>query len=149
MSYPFSGPSQGSNSQLPSHENNSNCDPEPEVGPMQSTEAPFYCPATPCSIIINDNIPIGSPLTHPLSHSPATSTPVHSPKIPPVALEKPIISSPWCKEPLIPAMRLCRNSPNCNQCSLFLKQLLTDQPTKILLKHLELLHMIPFMDATH
>ncbi|MBW0517187.1 hypothetical protein O181_056902 [Austropuccinia psidii MF-1] len=38
------------------------CETEPEVAPMQSTEDPFACPATPHSVIIIDNTPIGSPL---------------------------------------------------------------------------------------
>ncbi|MBW0526116.1 hypothetical protein O181_065831 [Austropuccinia psidii MF-1] len=37
------------------------CEPEPEVAPTQSTEEPFACPSTPCSIIIIDNTPIGYP----------------------------------------------------------------------------------------
>ncbi|MBW0534095.1 hypothetical protein O181_073810 [Austropuccinia psidii MF-1] len=37
------------------------CEPEPEVAPMQSTEDPFACPATPRSVIIIDDTPIGSP----------------------------------------------------------------------------------------
>ncbi|MBW0529139.1 hypothetical protein O181_068854 [Austropuccinia psidii MF-1] len=43
----------------------------PEVALMQSTEDPFACPATPCSVIIIDNTPIGSP-------PPSTPTPVSS-----------------------------------------------------------------------
>ncbi|MBW0511021.1 hypothetical protein O181_050736 [Austropuccinia psidii MF-1] len=37
-------------------------EPEPEVAPTQSTEDPFACPTTPCSIIIIDDIPVRSPL---------------------------------------------------------------------------------------
>ncbi|MBW0524938.1 hypothetical protein O181_064653 [Austropuccinia psidii MF-1] len=37
------------------------CEPEPEVAPTQSMEEPFDFPATPCSIIIIDNTPIGLP----------------------------------------------------------------------------------------
>ncbi|MBW0515908.1 hypothetical protein O181_055623 [Austropuccinia psidii MF-1] len=38
------------------------CEPEVEVAPTQSTEDPFACPTTPPSIILIDNMPIGSPL---------------------------------------------------------------------------------------
>ncbi|MBW0467272.1 hypothetical protein O181_006987 [Austropuccinia psidii MF-1] len=38
---PIPGLNQTSDSQLPSHENNSTLGPEPEVAPMQSTEHPF------------------------------------------------------------------------------------------------------------
>ncbi|MBW0489365.1 hypothetical protein O181_029080 [Austropuccinia psidii MF-1] len=37
------------------------CEPEPEVAPTQSMEEPFAHPATPRSIIIIDNTPVGSP----------------------------------------------------------------------------------------
>ncbi|MBW0570412.1 hypothetical protein O181_110127 [Austropuccinia psidii MF-1] len=37
-------------------------EPEPELTPTQSTEEPFACPATPHSIIIIDDTPVGSPL---------------------------------------------------------------------------------------
>ncbi|MBW0520091.1 hypothetical protein O181_059806 [Austropuccinia psidii MF-1] len=58
---PIPGPIQASDSQLPSHENNLTCKPEPEGAPMQSYEEPFACPATPHSFIIIDNTPIGTP----------------------------------------------------------------------------------------
>ncbi|MBW0518043.1 hypothetical protein O181_057758 [Austropuccinia psidii MF-1] len=35
--------------------------PEPEVAPTQSKEETFACPTTPCSIIIIDDTPVGSP----------------------------------------------------------------------------------------
>ncbi|MBW0520194.1 hypothetical protein O181_059909 [Austropuccinia psidii MF-1] len=38
------------------------CKPEPEVAPKQSTEEPFARPVTPRSIIIIDDMPVGSPL---------------------------------------------------------------------------------------
>ncbi|MBW0548576.1 hypothetical protein O181_088291 [Austropuccinia psidii MF-1] len=37
------------------------CEPVPEVAPTQSTEDPFACPATPHSVIIIENMPVGSP----------------------------------------------------------------------------------------
>ncbi|MBW0547190.1 hypothetical protein O181_086905 [Austropuccinia psidii MF-1] len=75
-------------------------EPGPEVAPMQSTEEPFACPATPCLIIINYDTPVGSlpsssptpPPSHPVPH-PSTPTPVPS----------------QCKAPLIPTMTLARN----------------------------------------
>ncbi|MBW0470429.1 hypothetical protein O181_010144 [Austropuccinia psidii MF-1] len=53
---PIPGPSQPSEP----HEDTSTHEPEPEVALMQSTEEPFAGPATPVSIIIIDNMPIGS-----------------------------------------------------------------------------------------
>ncbi|MBW0470032.1 hypothetical protein O181_009747 [Austropuccinia psidii MF-1] len=84
---PIPGPSQTSDSQLPSHENDLTCGPEPEVALRQSLEEPFgqyfslffifFCyqiiPIPPskifssshhsCSFIINDT-PVGTPLLH-------------------------------------------------------------------------------------
>ncbi|MBW0510894.1 hypothetical protein O181_050609 [Austropuccinia psidii MF-1] len=53
---PIPGPSQPSEP----HENSLTHEPEPEVALMQSMEEPFAHPATPTSIIIIDNTPIGS-----------------------------------------------------------------------------------------
>ncbi|MBW0583398.1 hypothetical protein O181_123113 [Austropuccinia psidii MF-1] len=62
-----------------STEDNTTCDPEPEVAPTQSTEEPFSCPATPCSIIIIDDMPVGSPLLLPrLAHLRILFPPLHS-----------------------------------------------------------------------
>ncbi|MBW0468642.1 hypothetical protein O181_008357 [Austropuccinia psidii MF-1] len=120
---PIPGPSQFSKSQVPSHEDALTFEPEPEVTPTQSTEDSFgklllsffSCfqhsltpPLTisssshyPRSILIIDNMPIGSPLHLPLPHS----------STPPCALPLPLRTQP----PLIPMMRLCRSSPTCNQ----------------------------------
>ncbi|MBW0498012.1 hypothetical protein O181_037727 [Austropuccinia psidii MF-1] len=59
------------------------CEPEPEVAPRQSMEEPFARPATPHSIIIIDDTPIGSPPssfpTPPPSHPvPPSSSPGQS-----------------------------------------------------------------------
>ncbi|MBW0588239.1 hypothetical protein O181_127954 [Austropuccinia psidii MF-1] len=86
---PIPGPSPSS--QPP--EDNMTCEPEPEVAPTQSMEEPFARPATPHSTIIIDNTPVGSPPS-----SSGTPPPFH-----PVP--------PQCKAPLIPTMRLARNSP--------------------------------------
>ncbi|MBW0499735.1 hypothetical protein O181_039450 [Austropuccinia psidii MF-1] len=64
-------------------------EPEPEVALTQSTEEPFACPATPRSIIIIDNTPLGSP-------------------------PSPLLQ-PRCKAPLIPMMMLARNLLTYNQ----------------------------------
>ncbi|MBW0554155.1 hypothetical protein O181_093870 [Austropuccinia psidii MF-1] len=64
---PIPGPSPSS--QPP--EDNTTCEPEPEVAPMQSTEEPFACPATPRSIIIINDTPVGSP-------PPPVQSPSHS-----------------------------------------------------------------------
>ncbi|MBW0539518.1 hypothetical protein O181_079233 [Austropuccinia psidii MF-1] len=60
-------------------------EPEPEVAPTQSMEEPFACAATPRSIIIIADTPVGSP-------TPPPSTP--TPDLPPIAFENPTISSP-------------------------------------------------------
>ncbi|MBW0543862.1 hypothetical protein O181_083577 [Austropuccinia psidii MF-1] len=38
------------------------CEPEPGVAPTQNMEEPFTCPTTPHSVIIIDDMPVGSPL---------------------------------------------------------------------------------------
>ncbi|MBW0498372.1 hypothetical protein O181_038087 [Austropuccinia psidii MF-1] len=64
----FYEPSQHNESPIPGssqpsepHEDTLTCGPEPEVAPMQSMEEPLACLATPDSVIISDNTPIGSP----------------------------------------------------------------------------------------
>ncbi|MBW0461084.1 hypothetical protein O181_000799 [Austropuccinia psidii MF-1] len=71
---PIPGLSQSSES----HEDTSTYEPEPEVAMMQSTKDPFACPTTPCSIIIIDDMHIGS-LT-------PTSSPPIAPKNPTASL---------------------------------------------------------------
>ncbi|MBW0478619.1 hypothetical protein O181_018334 [Austropuccinia psidii MF-1] len=66
-------PSQSSESQVPSHEDALTREPEPEVAPTQSTEEHLACPATPCSVIIIDNTPVGSPIPSP--EIPTSSSP--------------------------------------------------------------------------
>ncbi|MBW0488150.1 hypothetical protein O181_027865 [Austropuccinia psidii MF-1] len=61
---PIPSRSQSSESQVPSHEDTSTCEPEPEVAPTQSPEEPFACPATTHSIIIINNMPISSLHSH-------------------------------------------------------------------------------------
>ncbi|MBW0496222.1 hypothetical protein O181_035937 [Austropuccinia psidii MF-1] len=74
---PIPGTSQASDSQLPSHENNLTCEPEPEVAPTQSLEEPCACPSTPRSFIIINDTPIGTP----------------TPWCPPVASKNPMVPS--------------------------------------------------------
>ncbi|MBW0482954.1 hypothetical protein O181_022669 [Austropuccinia psidii MF-1] len=72
---PIPGPSPSS--QPP--EDDTTREPEPEVAPTQSTEEPFALPETPRSIIIIDNMPVGSPPLLPqLAHLPILF-PVKSP----------------------------------------------------------------------
>ncbi|MBW0499080.1 hypothetical protein O181_038795 [Austropuccinia psidii MF-1] len=80
----IAGLSQSSKSQVPSNEDALTCAPEPEVAPMQSTENPFACAATPCSIIILDNMPVGA----------FNPTLAPSPEIPPISPRNPTASSP-------------------------------------------------------
>ncbi|MBW0499180.1 hypothetical protein O181_038895 [Austropuccinia psidii MF-1] len=91
------------------HEDILTCDPEPEVAPMQSMgnllvspnfSSPVVqpspaCPMSPPSVLIIDDTPVGSPL-HPLLPQ----------FLPPRAQPPP---------PLIPRMRLARNSLTCDQ----------------------------------
>ncbi|MBW0522759.1 hypothetical protein O181_062474 [Austropuccinia psidii MF-1] len=74
---PILGPSKASDSQLPSHESALTIEPEPEVHSMQSTKDPFAPPATPCSIIIIDNMPVKTPppLLFPISPLPPVPSP--------------------------------------------------------------------------
>ncbi|MBW0498443.1 hypothetical protein O181_038158 [Austropuccinia psidii MF-1] len=58
---PIPGPSQFSKSQVPSHEDASTCEPEPEVALTQSMEEPFACPTTPFFVIIINDMPFCSP----------------------------------------------------------------------------------------
>ncbi|MBW0548910.1 hypothetical protein O181_088625 [Austropuccinia psidii MF-1] len=91
---PIPGPSQPSEPR----EDTLTCEPEPEVAPTQSMEEPVAHPATPTSVIIIDDAPVGSlpPLL-----------PRRSQKSPP----------PWRQATLIPTMRLARNLGSCNQTS--------------------------------
>ncbi|MBW0512430.1 hypothetical protein O181_052145 [Austropuccinia psidii MF-1] len=91
---PIPGLSQSSKSQLPSHEDASTHEPEPEVALMQFTEEPFACPTTPHYVIIIDNKPVSSPLQLPLPLVPWRS------QLPP---------------PPIPTMRLGRKLLTFNQ----------------------------------
>ncbi|MBW0476571.1 hypothetical protein O181_016286 [Austropuccinia psidii MF-1] len=58
---PIPGPSEVPASKVPLTENDSTCEPEPEVALMHSMEDPFAFPATPHSFIIIENLPVGPP----------------------------------------------------------------------------------------
>ncbi|MBW0512500.1 hypothetical protein O181_052215 [Austropuccinia psidii MF-1] len=82
------------------------CEPEPEVASTQSMEEPFACPATPRSLIIINDTPIGSPPPISPTPTPPPSTPVPppstptlvpSPDLPPIGAENPTASSPGAK----------------------------------------------------
>ncbi|MBW0501176.1 hypothetical protein O181_040891 [Austropuccinia psidii MF-1] len=99
------------------------CGPEHEVAPTQSMEDSFARPATPRSVIIIDDAPVGS--------------------LPPSAPKNPTASSPHShndayqeftdlRPPLIIPQAIIPKSIN-----------------QILLEHCRLPHMIPFVDATH
>ncbi|MBW0490352.1 hypothetical protein O181_030067 [Austropuccinia psidii MF-1] len=78
---------------------------QPTIGTSgnQWSEELFHAhPTTPHSIIIINDMPVGSP-----PPPPSTPSTVPSPDIP-------TTSSPWCKHPLIPTMRLGRNLTTCD-----------------------------------
>ncbi|MBW0514314.1 hypothetical protein O181_054029 [Austropuccinia psidii MF-1] len=93
---PFVEPSQTDEPPIPGpsppsfepHEDVPTCEPEPEVAPTQPMEEHFSRPTPPHSVIIIDNMPVGSPHV--------------TPRTPP-------------PPPLIPMMRLARNLPTYNQ----------------------------------
>ncbi|MBW0569006.1 hypothetical protein O181_108721 [Austropuccinia psidii MF-1] len=85
---PIPGPSQPSEP----HEYPLTGEPELELDPMQSMEEPFDCPAKTTSVIIIDNMPVGSPLPFLLLWRSLLFTPRTQPP-----------------RPLNPTMRLCRN----------------------------------------
>ncbi|MBW0477639.1 hypothetical protein O181_017354 [Austropuccinia psidii MF-1] len=75
-------------SQLPSHESDLTCEPEPEVAPTQKTEDSVAHPTTPTQSL--------SLTIHKLE------PPVPSPEILPVASKNPILSSPHTKHHSFP-----------------------------------------------
>ncbi|MBW0513789.1 hypothetical protein O181_053504 [Austropuccinia psidii MF-1] len=74
-------------------------EPEPEVAPTQATEDPFAHPTTPRSVIIIDNMPIGSP------------TPPPSPPVTPPFSPTPVPSSPHSHDDA------CQEFTNFDDCS--------------------------------
>ncbi|MBW0560922.1 hypothetical protein O181_100637 [Austropuccinia psidii MF-1] len=108
-------------------------EPEPEEGPTQSMEEPFACPATPCLVIIINDMPVGSP----------TPTPVPSTDRPPIAAENPTASSPPVLSSSHSYHDACQDFTN-PQPTLMIPRAIN----QILLEHQRLLHMISFVDAT-
>ncbi|MBW0566783.1 hypothetical protein O181_106498 [Austropuccinia psidii MF-1] len=90
---PIPGPSPSSEP----HEDILTRESEPEVAPTQSMEEPFACPTPPHSVITIEDMPVGSLLSFLL--------PLVFP-LPPSAPKSP----PRCQAPLIPMMKLSRNS---------------------------------------
>ncbi|MBW0517068.1 hypothetical protein O181_056783 [Austropuccinia psidii MF-1] len=119
---PIPGPSTSSN--LP--EDVPTCEAEPEVAPTQFTEEPFACPTTPCLVIIINDMPIGSPLPLPLR--------LRTPPVP---------SSSHSYDDA------CQEFTNLRPTLIIPQAIVQDAINQILLEHCHLLHMIPFVDATH
>ncbi|MBW0583290.1 hypothetical protein O181_123005, partial [Austropuccinia psidii MF-1] len=90
------------------------------------------CPATPCSIIIIDNTPIGSPpFQRSLSVPPRTPTP-------PRPVQRPSHSN----------NEACQEFTNLRPTLMIPCAIVHELINQILLEHRRLLHMIPFVDAT-
>ncbi|MBW0475096.1 hypothetical protein O181_014811 [Austropuccinia psidii MF-1] len=133
---PFVEPSQPDEPPIPGlsqpsepHEDASKCEPEPEVAPTQSMEEPFAHPTTTPSVIIINDMLIGS------------ST--HSPEIPPISPKDPTAPFPSSHNEAWPEFMDLR-------LTLMIPQAIVHESiNQILLEHCQLLHMISFMDATH
>ncbi|MBW0557234.1 hypothetical protein O181_096949, partial [Austropuccinia psidii MF-1] len=113
-------------------EDNTTCEPEPEVAPTQSTEEPFgkspilFLRSSQISLTFSSTISSlshHSPLHHydqrythwippPPSPSQTRPPPQRSLTVPP---RTPTPPPPWCKAPLIPTMTLARNSLTYDQ----------------------------------
>ncbi|MBW0486497.1 hypothetical protein O181_026212 [Austropuccinia psidii MF-1] len=122
-------PIQSSESRVPSHEDTSACEHEPEVAPMQSTEEPYV--KSPLYFFYSYKISLTPPLTISslshysplchyhlryacrLPHPPPSSPPVPPPSTPTQRSQAP--PPQRHKASLIPTMRLGRNLPNCDQ----------------------------------
>ncbi|MBW0539588.1 hypothetical protein O181_079303, partial [Austropuccinia psidii MF-1] len=94
----------------------------PEVAQTQSTEDPFACPATPRSIIIIDGMPVGSS------------------SVPP---RTPVPSSPHSYDDA------CQEFTNLRPTLMIPRAIVHKAINQILLENGCLLHMIPFVDASH
>ncbi|MBW0490043.1 hypothetical protein O181_029758 [Austropuccinia psidii MF-1] len=125
---PFVEPSQHHEPPIPGpsqpsepHEDTSTCEPEPEVAPTQSMEENFV---TPASAIIIDNMPVASPLL-------------------PSAPKSPNASSPHSHD------KACQEHNDLQPTLMIPQAIIHKSINQILLEHCRLLHMVPFMDATH
>ncbi|MBW0475046.1 hypothetical protein O181_014761 [Austropuccinia psidii MF-1] len=137
-------PIQSSKLQVPSHEDTSTFEHEPEVAQTQSMEEPFgksplyffYSyklsltrPDTPHSIIIIDNSPVTPP--------------------PPSSLEIPTASSPLAQSSPHSHNEAQQEFTNLLPTLIIPQEIVHYSINQILLEHCQFLHMIPFVDATH
>ncbi|MBW0542026.1 hypothetical protein O181_081741 [Austropuccinia psidii MF-1] len=128
---PIPGPSQASEP----HEDPLTCEPEPEVVPTQSTEEPFVYPATPASVTIIDDMPIGCPCSFP--RDPFHFHPEHNRLLPPAPSSPQSYNDAWQE-----FMDL--------QLTLMIPQAIVHKSiNQILLEHHCLLQMIHFVDVTY
>ncbi|MBW0547440.1 hypothetical protein O181_087155 [Austropuccinia psidii MF-1] len=139
---PISGPSPSS--QPP--EDNMTCEPEPEVAPAQTMEEHFAPPATPCSIIIIGDTPVGYPPPPP-SHP--VSPPPLQPWFPPSAPENPNAYSPLVQSPSHSHDDACQDFTDLLFTLMIPRAIIHKLINRILLEHRRLLQMIPFVDANH
>ncbi|MBW0520201.1 hypothetical protein O181_059916 [Austropuccinia psidii MF-1] len=134
-------------------------EPEPEVAPTQSTEEPNDRPATPRSIIIIDDMPVGSPPPPPTSSYPTrppspSVPPLHSnpcslPRDPFQCRQEPQQLLPPVQRPSHSNDEACQEFTNLRPTLMIPRAIVHESINRILLEHCRLLHMIPFMDATH
>ncbi|MBW0517870.1 hypothetical protein O181_057585 [Austropuccinia psidii MF-1] len=121
-------------------------DPEPEVAPTHSMEEPCACPTATRLVIIIDDTPFAFPPPFSPSPSPPPATPtlVPSPDLPPIDTENPTASS-------LPVPRSSHSyNDTCQEFTDLRPTLRIPQAiNQILLEHHFLLHIIPFVDATH
>ncbi|MBW0487139.1 hypothetical protein O181_026854 [Austropuccinia psidii MF-1] len=118
-------------------------EPEPEVAPMQSTEEPFACPATPSLIIIIDYTPVGSHPPPPPSSSLTANFPSCSPPSTPTPVPSPVQSPSHSHDDA------CQEFTNLRPTLMIPQAIIHESINQILLEHRCLLYMIPFVDATH
>ncbi|MBW0548200.1 hypothetical protein O181_087915 [Austropuccinia psidii MF-1] len=95
-------------------------------------------PATPRSIIIIDDTPVGSP---------PPTTP--SPDIPPIDAENPTASSPPVPSSSHSYDDARQEFTDLRPILMIPRAIVHESINRILLEHRRLLHMIPFVDATH
>ncbi|MBW0537756.1 hypothetical protein O181_077471 [Austropuccinia psidii MF-1] len=123
-------------------EDDTTCEPKPEVAPTQSTEEPFARPATPRSIIIINNTPVGSPLLLTrLAHLPLL--------FPPQCPREPQRLPPPVQRPSHSNDEALQEFTNLRPTLMIPRAIVHKSINQILLEHCHLLHMIPFVDATH
>ncbi|MBW0478773.1 hypothetical protein O181_018488 [Austropuccinia psidii MF-1] len=112
--------------------------PSPSSKPHEDVPTPH--PTPPHSVIIIDDMPIGSP---PCVPPPSTPTPVPSQEIPPISPENPTSYSPHSHNEALQEFTKLRPTLMIPQAIIY------KSINPILLDHRQLLHMIPFVDATN